>query len=62
MARKIKDNEFAVIGPGRFGSSLARRLEEIGHTVLVADINPALLHRQSADQLLDYPEEPVLIG
>ena len=38
MARKSKKpertKEFAVIGLGRFGASLARRLEEMGHVVL----------------------------
>jgi trk system potassium uptake protein TrkA len=41
MARKSKKpegtKEFAVIGLGRFGASLARRLEEMGHVVLGVD-------------------------
>jgi len=41
MARKSKKpegtKEFAVIGLGRFGASLARRLEEMGHIVLGVD-------------------------
>jgi trk system potassium uptake protein TrkA len=41
MARKSKKpertKEFAVIGLGRFGASLARRLEEMGHLVLGVD-------------------------
>jgi trk system potassium uptake protein TrkA len=43
MARKAKvsgrgqEKEFAVIGLGRFGASLARRLEEMGHVVLGID-------------------------
>ncbi len=44
MARKPKSStkgqsgkEFAVIGLGRFGASLARRLETMGHTVLGVD-------------------------
>jgi trk system potassium uptake protein TrkA len=41
MARKSKrpegTKEFAVIGLGRFGASLARRLEEMGHIVLGVD-------------------------
>ena len=52
MAKKSKDKEFAVIGLGRFGSSLARRLEEIGHTVLVADINPDLVQEIAVDRLI----------
>jgi trk system potassium uptake protein TrkA len=35
--RKDKQNEFAVIGLGRFGGSLARRLESLGHIVLGID-------------------------
>jgi trk system potassium uptake protein TrkA len=35
--RKDKQNEFAVIGLGRFGASLARRLEAMGHIVLGID-------------------------
>ena len=48
MARKSKtpgrgqpEKEFAVIGLGRFGGSLARRLEGMGHTVLGVDIDMA---------------------
>ena len=44
MARKSKSNskgqsaqEFAVVGLGRFGASLARRLDAMGHTVLGVD-------------------------
>jgi trk system potassium uptake protein TrkA len=44
MARRSKipgrgqtEKEFAVIGLGRFGGSLARRLEALGHTVLGVD-------------------------
>lgn len=40
MARKAKTQskkEFAVIGLGRFGASLARRLEAMGHIVLGVD-------------------------
>jgi trk system potassium uptake protein TrkA len=38
--RKNKEKEFAVIGLGRFGCSLARRLESLGHPVLGIDIDP----------------------
>jgi trk system potassium uptake protein TrkA len=45
MARKSKKpagtREFAVIGLGRFGASLARRLEEMGHIVLGVDSDMA---------------------
>ncbi len=45
MARKSKTREgtkeFAVIGLGRFGASLARRLEEMGHVVLGVDSDMA---------------------
>ena len=37
---KNKEKEFAVIGLGRYGGSLARRLEALGHTVLGIDIDP----------------------
>jgi trk system potassium uptake protein len=40
---KKRQEEFAVIGLGRFGSSLARSLEEHGHTVMAIDVNPALV-------------------
>lgn len=33
--------EFAVLGLGRFGGSLARRLEDLGHTVLGVDVDMA---------------------
>lgn len=36
-SRKEKQNEFAVVGLGRFGASLARRLESMGHIVLGLD-------------------------
>jgi trk system potassium uptake protein TrkA len=35
--RRQKEDEFAVIGLGRFGASLARRLESLGHIVLGID-------------------------
>lgn len=48
MARKSKssakgqsEKEFAVLGLGHFGSSLARRLEAMGHTVLGVDSDMA---------------------
>jgi len=42
MARKNRENEFAVIGLGRFGINLARRLEELGHPVLGIERDPQL--------------------
>lgn len=36
-SRRQGEQEFAVIGLGRFGTSLARRLEELGHIVLGLD-------------------------
>jgi trk system potassium uptake protein len=36
-SRKDRQNEFAVIGLGRFGATLARRLESLGHIVLGMD-------------------------
>lgn len=39
--------EFAVIGLGRFGSSLAAGLMKAGHTVLGIDSDPALVQRYS---------------
>jgi trk system potassium uptake protein len=40
MAKKNREHEFAIIGLGRFGGSLARRLEELGQSVLGIDIDP----------------------
>ncbi|MCU0316533.1 MAG: TrkA family potassium uptake protein [Fimbriimonadaceae bacterium] len=45
MARS--NGDFAVIGLGRFGSSLARRLVALGHVVLGIDSDPALVQRYS---------------
>ena len=39
LKRRHVEKEFAVIGLGRFGGSLARRLEAMGHTVLGVDID-----------------------
>ena len=38
--KKTKKNEFAIIGLGHFGGSLARRLEALGHPVLGIDVDP----------------------
>jgi trk system potassium uptake protein TrkA len=40
---KNKQNEFAIIGLGRFGASLARRLEALGHKVLGIDVDPLVV-------------------
>lgn len=40
LFRKSPDKEFAVIGLGRFGGSLARRLVALGHRVLGIDNDP----------------------
>lgn len=45
--RRLAKQEYAVIGLGRFGTSVARRLVESGHTVLGIDIDPALVQRIS---------------
>lgn len=39
MAKSRKKEEYVVIGLGRFGSSLARSLEQFGHTVFGIDIH-----------------------
>ncbi len=56
MARKSKhsvkgktEQEFAVIGLGHFGASLARRLEEMGHATLGVDNNMAWVQAISDD-------------
>jgi trk system potassium uptake protein TrkA len=53
MARKSKrpaaTKEFAVIGLGHFGASLARRLEEMGHVVLGVDSDMARVQEISDD-------------
>ncbi len=56
MARRSKgpakgqsEKEFAVIGLGRFGASLARRLETMGHTVLGVDGDLARVQAISDD-------------
>ena len=48
--KKNQDKEFAIIGLGRFGGSLARRLEALGHTVLGIDIEPRLV-KELADEI-----------
>jgi trk system potassium uptake protein TrkA len=43
LFKKSQDKEFAIIGLGRFGASLARRLETLGHPLLGIDIEPRLV-------------------
>ncbi len=43
MAKKMHHQEFVIIGLGRFGMSLALRLEELGHSVMVIDEDPVLV-------------------
>jgi trk system potassium uptake protein TrkA len=49
MARNAASREFAVVGAGRMGSSLARRLEELGHAVLVIDTDRARIQEIAAE-------------
>lgn len=44
-----QEKEFAIIGLGSFGGSLARRLETMGHTVLGIDIDPRVVKEISDD-------------
>lgn len=50
MPRKKQKQEFAVIGLGRFGTNLSRKLVERGHTVLGIDRNRELV-QSLADEL-----------
>ena len=50
--KKSKDKEYAIIGLGRFGGSLARRLESLGHPVLGIDIDPRLV-KEIADEITE---------
>ena len=53
---KNKDKEFAIIGLGRFGGSLARRLESLGHPILGIDVDP-----RSAKEIGDEITEAVIL-
>jgi trk system potassium uptake protein TrkA len=52
FTRKTKTKEIAIIGLGRFGGSLARRLETLGHPVLGID-NDARLVKEIADEITE---------
>ena len=62
--RKNKDMEIAVIGLGRFGGSLARRLQNLGHQVLGIDNDPHLVKEIAGDiteaVVLDATDEEAL--
>jgi trk system potassium uptake protein TrkA len=62
--KKEQNKEIAIIGLGRFGASLARRLEALGHPVMGIDIDPRVV-KEIADELteavvLDGMEEEAL--
>jgi len=50
--KKNKDMEFAIIGLSRFGGSMARRLETLGHPVLGIDLDPRLV-KEIADEITE---------
>jgi trk/ktr system potassium uptake protein len=52
FTKKTKVKEIAIIGLGSFGSSLARRLETLGHPVLGIDIDPRLV-KEIADNITE---------
>jgi len=62
--KKNQVKEFAIIGLGGFGRSLARRLETLGHTVLGIDIDPhavkAISDEISEAAILDATDEDAL--
>lgn len=49
LFKKAKEKEIAIIGLGNLGSSLARRLEALGHPVLGIDIEPRLVKEVAND-------------
>ena len=49
---KNVDKEFAVIGLGSFGGSLARRLEALGHPVLGIDMDPRMV-KEISDEITE---------
>ena len=49
MVKKDHTHEYAVIGLGRFGSSLARELTRRGATVLAVDRDAELVQRYAGE-------------
>lgn len=51
MAKKVNasDSPVIVIGMGRFGTSVARSLERLGHEVLAVDESPEIVQRYAND-------------
>lgn len=66
MAKKHREQEFAVIGLGRFGASVALTLAERGFSVMGIDIDKDLVQRYSDDlthtAALDASNEEALIS
>ena len=52
LFKKNVEKEIAVIGLGRFGSSLARRLETLGHHVVGIDLDPRVV-KEIADEITE---------
>jgi trk system potassium uptake protein TrkA len=50
--KKQNQKEFAIIGLGRFGGALARRLESLGHPVLGIDIDARVV-KEIADEITE---------
>jgi len=50
--KRNNDMEFAIIGLGRFGGSLARRLKALGHSVLGIDLDPRLV-KEITDEITE---------
>jgi trk system potassium uptake protein len=50
--KKKREKEFAVIGLGRFGGSLARRLESLGHPVFGIDNEPRAV-KEISDEIAE---------
>jgi trk system potassium uptake protein TrkA len=49
MSRSGRSADYAVLGLGRLGTSVARRLEQLGQSVLVADIDRARVQEIASD-------------
>lgn len=52
LFKQNSEKEYAIIGLGRFGSSLARRLVTLGHTVLGIDNDPRIV-KEIADDITE---------